>query len=186
TLPDINGHTSQDTGDSCPAGWHSSPDEIHPFLTHYQTLNADGTCSPTGDTGAWNATSGNSGGWQNWSVDLSEWAGGQAEVSISYVSDWAFQGLGMFIDDITTPTGAGDTSFEEDADPMDGWQVTGPPAGSADNPNNFERSTAAGFPEGAVVSTDDTLYFGFGFEGISDAADRNAVMDASLDHLLGP
>ena len=34
TLPDLNGHTTQDTGDSCPAGWR----ELHPHLDHYQTL----------------------------------------------------------------------------------------------------------------------------------------------------
>ena len=33
----------QDTGFSCPF-WH----ELHPFLTHYQTDNGDGTCSPEG------------------------------------------------------------------------------------------------------------------------------------------
>jgi hypothetical protein len=58
TLPDLNGHTSTSTGDSCPEGWR----ELHPFLDHYQTLNADNTCSPTGTTGSWNADSGSSGG----------------------------------------------------------------------------------------------------------------------------
>jgi hypothetical protein len=28
------------------------------------------------------------------------------------------------------------------------------------------------------------LYFGFGFEGITDAATRADVMEAALDHLL--
>ena len=49
TLPDVNGHTSDDTGNSCPfGGWQA----IHPFLAHYQTDNGDGTCSSTGTTGA--------------------------------------------------------------------------------------------------------------------------------------
>ena len=43
---DLNGHTSQDTGFSCPF-WHG----LHPFLTHYQTDNGDGTCSPAGKSG---------------------------------------------------------------------------------------------------------------------------------------
>ena len=34
TLPDANGHTSQATGESCPAGWR----ELHPHLEHYQTF----------------------------------------------------------------------------------------------------------------------------------------------------
>ncbi len=179
TLPDINGHTTTNPGDSCPAGWR----DLHPQLDHYQTLNADLTCSPTGETGVWHAASGNSGGWQQWNVDLSAFAGSQAEVSIAYASDWSVQGLGVFVDDITVSTGEGTTSFESG---MDGWTVTGPPAGSAPNGNNFTRTTAAGFPEGAVVRTADTLYFGFGFEGITSTATRNEVMARSMEYLLSP
>jgi Zinc carboxypeptidase len=187
TLPDQNGHTSQDTGESCPAGWHSSPDEIHPFLTHYQTLNADGTCSPTGTTGSWNASTGNTGGWQNWHVDLSAYAGQTIEVSLTYVSDWASQGLGVFLDDVTDPTGT--TSFESD---LGGWIVAGAAPGSAPNFNDYLRTTAAGFPEGPVMAEDPpsahfrTLYLGFGFEGIANADTRAAIMDRAVDFLLSP
>jgi hypothetical protein len=177
TLPDLNGHTSTSTGDSCPEGWR----ELHPFLDHYQTLNADNTCSPTGTTGSWNAASGNSGGWVQWSTDLSSYAGRQVEVSIAYVSDWSVQGLGTFVDDIVVSTGEGTTSFETG---MDGWTVTGPPAGSAPNSNNFARTTAGGFPEGAAITTEDTIYFGFGFEGIATPAARNAVMGNAMEYLL--
>jgi murein tripeptide amidase MpaA len=177
TLPDLNGHTNNSTGQSCPAGWR----ELHPFLDHYQTLNADGSCSPTGTTGQWNAASGSSNGWQQWSVNLGAFAGGQVEISIAYVSDWATQGLGVFVDDISVSTGEGTTSFETG---LDGWAATGPPPGSAPNANNFIRTTAAGFPEGAVVATADTLYFGFGFEGIGGAPTRNAVMKDAMDYLL--
>ncbi|MFE9692423.1 M14 family zinc carboxypeptidase [Micromonospora sp. NPDC005806] len=177
TLPDLNGHTSQETGQSCPAGWR----DLHPHLDHYQTLNADGTCSPTGTTGAWHAASGASSGWQQWRVDLGQFAGRQVEVSIAYVSDWATQGLGVFVDDVEVSTGEGSTSFE---DGLGGWAATGPPAGSASNTNNFVRTTAAGFPEGAVVATDATLYFGFGFEGISDVATRNSLMGRAMGYLL--
>jgi hypothetical protein len=117
-------------------------------------------------------------------VDLGAFAGRQVELSIAYASDWATQGLGLFVDDIDVSTGEGTTSFEEDDDPMDGWAVTGPPAGSGPNSNNFVRSTAAGFPEGAVIATGDTLYMGFGFEGISDAASRNVVMGRAMGYLL--
>ncbi|MFI6095706.1 M14 family zinc carboxypeptidase [Lentzea sp. NPDC051213] len=178
TLPDINGHTTSAPGDSCLAGWR----DLHPQLDHYQTLNADGTCSPTGSSGVWNAASGGSGGWQQWNVDLAAYAGGQVEVSIAYASDWAVQGLGVFIDDITVSTSEGSTSFESG---LDGWVVSGSPSGSAPNGNDFTRTTAAGFPEGAVVKTADTLYFGFGFEGISSVAARNEVMNRSMSHLLG-
>jgi hypothetical protein len=179
TLPDQNGHTGTGTGESCPEGWS----EIHPFLEHYQTLNSDGTCSATGTTGSWNAATGASNGWQQWSVDLGAYAGKQVEVSITYVSDWATQGLGDFVDDVVVSTGDGSTSFEDDGDVMDGWAATGPPAGSAPNPNNFERLAAGGFKEGPVVATPDTLYFGFGFEGVSTPSARNALMGRAMEYL---
>jgi bacillopeptidase F (M6 metalloprotease family) len=177
TLPDTMGHTSQDTGESCPAGWH----DLHPWLEHYQTLNADGTCSPTGtDNGQWNAASGSSGGWQQWQIDLSQFAGQEIELSIAYASDWATQGLGVFLDDVSI--GGDSTSFESD---LGGWAVTGPPAGSAPNANNFERITGAGFPEGAAVSTDDSVLMGYGAEGITDVQDRNDVVGRAMQYLLG-
>jgi hypothetical protein len=186
TLPDQSSpsHTSQDTGDSCPAGWH----DLHPWLERYQTLNADNTCSPTGTTGEWNAASGRSEGWEQWNVDLSDYAGQEVEVSISYASDWAVQGIGAFVDQIEVSTGEGTTSFEDDggADPMDGWTVAGPPEGSGTNSNDWERTTSVNFEEGAVVSTDDTLYFGLGLEGISTAEQRARVMGRSMNYLLGP
>ena len=46
-------------------------------------------------------------------------------MSIAYASDWASQGLGVFVDDIIVSTGEGSTSFEDDAVPLDGWAVTG-------------------------------------------------------------
>jgi hypothetical protein len=177
TLPDLNGHTSTSTGDSCPEGWR----ELHPFLDHYQTLNADNTCSPTGTTGSWNADSGNSGGWVQWSVDLSPYAGTQVEVSIAYVSDWSVQGLGTFVDDVVVSTGEGTTSFETG---LDGWTIPDAPPGSPPNSNSFVRTTSEGFPEGAAITTADTIYFGFGFEGIATAAARNAVMGRAMGYLL--
>src|SRR6185436_3661751 len=124
--------------------------------------------------------SGASGGWQQWSIDLGGYANGQVEVSITYASDWATQGLGVFIDDVVLPSGES-TSFETG---LEGWNVPGQPAGSAANPNDFKQTTAGGFPEGAVVTTSDTVFMGFGLEGITDAADRALVMGRAMDHLL--
>ncbi|WP_428966711.1 M14 family metallopeptidase [Micromonospora fluostatini] len=177
TLPDRNGHTSQDTGESCASGWAN---ELHPFLAHYQ--GAD--CSPTGTTGAWHAATGASGGWQEFSVDLSAYAGKQVEIAITYVSDWATQGLGVFLDDarvIVDGTVVSETSFE-DAD-LGGWTVSGPPAGSAPGANDWTRSQQA-FEEGAVVVTEDTVYLGFGLEGLAPAA-RDDLVARSLAHLTG-
>ncbi|MEV6103705.1 M14 family zinc carboxypeptidase [Streptomyces sp. NPDC051940] len=181
TLADANGHTTQNTGQSCLAensgGWRT----LHPHLDHYQTQNGASVCDPAGSTGAWHAASGNSGGWQQWQVDLGAFAGKQVEVSVSYASDWSSQGLGVFVDDFTVSTGQGTTSFEAG---LDGWTVPGAPAGSSPNSNDFARITSAGFPEGPVAVTSDTVYFGFGLEGITEAADRNEVMGRAMAHLL--
>ena len=176
TLPDANGHTSTSTGQSCPAGWR----DLHPQLDHYQTLSGS-TCTPTGTTGAWNAASGSSGGWQQWSVDLSAYAGRTVEISIAYASDWGTQGIGVFVDDMVLPDGSR-ASFETG---LDGWAVTGPPEGSGPNANNFVRTDASGFPVGAAISTPHSLLLGFGIEGVSTASERKAVMGRAMDHLLG-
>ena len=70
-------------------------------------------------------------GWSEWSVDLSGYAGTQVEVSISYVSDWGTQGIGVFLDDVTVlvdGAAVAETGFEAD---LGGWTVVGSPEGSA-------------------------------------------------------
>ncbi len=177
TLPDANGHTTQETGDSCASGWR----ELHPHLDHYQTFDeATETCTPIGTTGAWHAASGNSAGWQEWSVDLGAYAGQSVELSITYASDWGTQGLGTFVDDVTEPDGTA-TSFETG---LDGWTIPGAPAGSALNANDWEVTDASGFPVGAGITTPNSLLLGFGFEGIATPAARNEVMGRALEHLL--
>jgi hypothetical protein len=173
TLPDLNGHTTQSTGESCPEGWN----ELHPQLDHYQ--GAD--CSPVGSSGSWNAATGDSGGWQEWDIDLSAYQGGQVEVSISYISDWSTQGLGAFVDDVTEPDGTM-TSFETG---YDGWQVAGPPPGSGPNASDWTRTGAGGFPEGAVIRTKRSLLFGFGLEEVDTDVSRASIMGRAMDDLLG-
>ncbi len=141
TLRDLNGNTSQDTGLVCPF-WL----DLHPFLAHYQTPQADGSCTPTGSSGSWWGASGRSDGYEQWKVDLSAYAGKNVEVSITYASDDVVQLPGAFVDDVVVSTGAGTTSFEADADPFDGWAASGPPAGSTPNPNNWIVGTAADAP----------------------------------------
>ncbi len=176
TLPDANGNTTTSTGQSCPAGWVT----LHPHLAHYQTFDGVGACTGTGTTGAWNAASGNSAGWQQWSINLAAYAGQTVEISIAYASDWATQGIGVFVDDIVLPDGTS-TSFETG---LDGWAITGPPEGSAPNVNNFIRTDASGFPVGNAIATPHSLLLGFGLEGVSTQDERNAVMGRALDHLL--
>jgi hypothetical protein len=180
TLPDANNHTTQATGESCKqensGGWRT----LHPHLDHYQTQTGASTCAPNGTTGAWHAASGNSAGWQEWSIDLSAYAGRTVEISIAYASDWATQGIGVFLDDITLPDGTS-TSFEDD---LGGWTVAGPPEGTASNVNDFTRTDASGFPVGNAIATPHSLLLGFGLEGVSTEPERNAVMGRALDHLL--
>ncbi len=175
TLPDTNGNTQQDTGGSCDAGWV----EIHPFVEHYQ--GAD--CSPTGTTGAWNAASGNSSGWGEWNVDLTPYAGKQVEVSISYLTDWATQGLGVFVDDTSVVVDGAlteETSFE---DGLGGWAPAPAPAGSRET-NTWSRTQKA-FDEGSVTTTDDTVFTGFGVEGFTSTDMRNDFISRAMAHLLG-
>jgi hypothetical protein len=176
TLPDTEGHTETSVGDSCAEGWQ---DDLHPFLVRYQGAN----CSGTGTTGSWNADSGNSNGWTEWAVNLSAYAGKQVELSITYVTDWGTEGLGVFVDDVrVTANGQPVTStgFESD---LGGWSVPGPPAGSEPNNSDWIR-TQLGFEEGAVVVTRDTVYTGFGLEGLPPAQ-RNDLVARALRHLSG-
>ena len=141
TLPDINGHTSDDVGRSCP-GWLA----IHPFLAHYQADNGDGTCSPAGTSGTWSAATGSGDGSEQWLVDLTPYAGRDVEVSISYASDEVVQTNGVVVDDIVVSTGEGSTSFENDGDVLDGWTVSGAPDSSPVNENDWVVGTVADLP----------------------------------------
>jgi len=162
-------------GESCPAGWF----ELHPSLEQYEGADCAGA--------GWNAASGRSQGWQDWQFDLSAYDGQEVTVSISYASDWATQGLGVWIDDIDAPGTAADNGFETDL----GTWVVGDPTdiGSAVNPLDWLVTTDVGFTEGAMTSMDPgdaqfrTLYFGFGFENVEGAAARDELMDRALDYL---
>lgn len=178
TLPDANGKTSTNPGDSCAS---DAPNELHPQLLHYVTY-AGGACTSTGTTGSWNAATGPSNGWQEWVSDLSAYAGKQVEVSIAYMTDWSTEGLGVFVDDVTVTadgTPVASTSFETD---LGGFTVPGPPAGSAGNSSDWERSQL-GFEEGSVIATRDSVYTGFGLEGLAPA-ERNDFVRRALRHLL--
>ena len=90
-------------------------------------------------------------------------------------------GLGVFVDDIVVSTGEGSTSFEAG---LDGWAVTGPRRAARPNANDWIRTTAASFPVGAAITTPRTIIMGFGVEGISTPAERNAVMGRAMEYLL--
>ena len=178
TLPEANGQTSNSTGESCPEGWF----ELHPSLEQYEGADCAGA--------GWNAASGRSQGWQDWQFDLSAYDGQEVTVSISYASDWATQGLGVWIDDIDAPGAAADNGFETDL----GTWVVGDPTeiGSAVNALDWIVTTDVGFTEGAMTSmlpSDAdfrTLYFGFGFENVDTPEARAEMMQLALDYLTAP
>ena len=66
TLPDANGHTTQDTGRELPGRLARAAPAARPL----PDADADDDCTPNGTTGAWNAASGSSSGWQQWRIDL--------------------------------------------------------------------------------------------------------------------
>jgi murein tripeptide amidase MpaA len=184
TLPDANGNTSDDVGLSCDINW----DTLHPFLAHYQTNTnksqdpAGADCTNTGTTGSWNAATGNSGGFKDWKIDLSAYKGKQVEVAITYAQDFAVSGLGVFVDQaqVTKDGQAAEaTSFETD---LGGFEAGPAPEGSQ-NVAQWARSKSVGYVVGAGVATADTLYWGFGFEGVSTTDQRTAVMRAAMQYL---
>jgi zinc carboxypeptidase/immune inhibitor InhA-like protein len=182
TLPDENGHTSDDVGQSCDIDWNT----IHPFLDHYQTNptqdedNPD--CTNTGTTGSWNAATGNSGGFKPWRIDLSDYAGKTVEISVSYIQDFGTAGLGVFLDDAQVTengTVTDTTSFESDL----GGYSAGPPPPGTDEQATWARTPTVGYLDGPGVATADTLLWGFGLEGVRGAPARAALLRDGLRYL---
>ena len=181
TLPDANGHTTQAAGQSSCRGPGAGA-TLHPQLDHYQTLDGDATCTPTGTTGAWNAASGSSGGWQQWQIDLTAYAG-QAGRDLNRLR----QRLG---DPGTRrvrrrhrrcPTGEGDVV--RDAVSAAGRSPARRRAARR-TPTTSLGSRPPASRRAPSVATDDTVYMGFGLEGITGADNRNAVMGRTMQYLL--
>ncbi|KQQ93335.1 hypothetical protein ASF62_16720 [Leifsonia sp. Leaf325] len=150
TLPEQSGITTADAGNSGCADLLAQ----HPFLGHY--LGDDGSgdpCLPEGSSGTWSAATGSSDGWELWTLDLSDYAGQSIDLAISTVSDYVFQLDGVAVDDVAGPGGQGTTSFEADADTLDGWIVTGAPAGSPGNTNDWIVTDVGAAPIGVQVES---------------------------------
>ena len=153
--------------------------EEHPFLLHYLTLGD--ACTATGTSGKWNAMTGNSGGWQQATFDLSAYAGKQVEVSISYVTDPSTGGVGAFVDDTKVLVGGAVTESEGFETGLGAWSIPGPPPGSPPAGGDFRRAQGLLF---SAVSTEDSVLLGFGVEQIESPAERAAVLGKALKHLL--
>jgi len=170
--------TTQSTGESCPEGLASGSDALHPFLLHYWSA----TCEPTGTTGQWHAFTGSSGGWTDWDVDLSAYAGKQIELRLSVITDWGTLGLGNWVDDWRLTDGATTLEFNDFEQELDVSWLIGPPPPGTEVPVNGWTRRGQQFTEGGVVATDDTVYTGFGFEGINETA-RTEFLRRTLAHL---
>ena len=188
-LPDANGHSNApiESGASCAAGWS---DQLHNRLNDYVTYDPNGNGgagSCTAKPGKWHAATGNSGGWQEWKIDLSGYANKQVEISIVYATDWGTLTVpGMLVDDTkVTVDGAvtAETSFE--TPDLGGWTVPGAhEIGPSENLNDWIRSEVI-FEDAAVTKTAEGLVFGFGFEGVNTPEARADVMGRTVDYLLG-
>lgn len=182
TLPDLNGHTGTSVGVGCTEGsdyWLSA----HPHLREYIVREGPGNCHAVAP-GSWNAATGNSAGYQDWRIALSnaDFAGDEIEVSIVYQTDPGTLGLGAFVDDAKVTSGAdtlSDTSFE---DGLGGWTVPGALEGSRGNANDWTRSQSIGLVDGPGVRTGHSIMWGFGLEAVDGADERSALLRNAMRH----
>ncbi len=156
TLPDVNGHTSDGGGESCHdgTGWG---EDLHPRLLNYQT-DAGTTCDPTGTTGTWNAATGSSGGWQQWEIDLTPYAGQTIDLALVHATDWGTLNLGVWLDDITVDAGADSSTTGFEGTDLGVWQ-SGPGLEGSPNPVQWPTTPSTqSFQEGAVIGTKDLTF----------------------------
>ncbi|WP_405611885.1 M14 family zinc carboxypeptidase [Streptomyces sp. NBC_00076] len=180
TLPETGGATRTTVPAECSAGYYVGG---HPQLEHYLTVTNDG-CVATGTTGAWNAFTGSSDGWQQVAFDLSAYAGKSVEISVSYVTDPGSGGHGVLADNASLVVGGTATETEGFETSLGAWSVAGPPPGSPPVLKDWAR-TGALFQTYGAVTTDDTVLLGFGLEHVSSAADRTALVRKALAALEG-
>ncbi|GAV41090.1 M14 family metallopeptidase [Streptomyces acidiscabies] len=178
TLPEKSGATGTAVPAECGGGFYIGE---HPWLSHYLTLNGS-TCTNTGTSGAWNAFTGTSSGWQQVEFDLSAYAGKSVEVSFAYVTDPGTGGHGVLLDDTSVVVGGAATQAEGFETALGAWQVTGPPAGSPAVLKDWTR-TGALFQTYGAVTTKDTVLLGFGLEHLTTAAERKALIGKALASL---
>jgi hypothetical protein len=179
TLPDIGGGTTTTPPAECTDGGFLLA--MHPFLRHYLG-GAD--CSTPGTTGTWNAFTGSTGGWEQVAFDLSAYAGKQVELSISYVTDPATGGVGVFVDDTRIVVGGTTTSADGFEGTTSTWSVDGPPAGSPPNSTAWQfGGQLVNFYAG--TSTEDSLLLGVGLEQLETDADRAELVEQALGGLIG-
>ncbi len=179
TLPEAGGLSDTVPPTECEAGFLL---DMHPFLLNY--LTPGNPCATTGTTGSWNRMTGDSGGWQQVAFDLSAYAGGSVDVSISYVTDPASGGIGTFIDD--TRVTAGGSVLDADGFETEPslWTIQGAPTGSPGNQGDFVRSTVL-VEVAASVTTGDSVLLGYGIEQLATPAEQADFVGRIMAYLLG-
>jgi hypothetical protein len=177
TLPEAGGKSQTDVPAECDdPGFLLT---LHPFLRHY--FQGD-NCASAGSSGDWNSFTGAGRGWQDVTFDLSDYAGQQVELSITYMTDPGTGGVGVFVDDTKIIVGGAVTQADGFEGATSTWTVGGPPAGSPPNSGNWVIGPkAVNFFAG--TSTKDTLLLGVGLEQVTSPADRTALMRRSLSGL---
>ena len=169
--------TTQEHGRQLPGGPGTDADAPHPFLLHYWSP----TCEPTGTTGDVERVHRllrRLDGLGRRPVRLRGQEGRPADQRDHRLGHARPGRLGR---DLRLTDGATTLEFNDFETDLGGWTVGPPPAGTDVPTNGWERRTEE-FKEGGVVATDDTLYTGFGFEGINESA-RNEFMKRTLTHL---
>ena len=119
------------------------------------------------------------------SFDLSEYAGAEVEVVISYVTDPFAGEVGLIVDDTQArrrPTWRSRPRASRTGSAR--GRCSDAPEGSPDNASDFERRDGLG-GIAAVTATPDTLLFGFGLEQLDSDAARAEVVARILAHFAG-
>ena len=185
TLPDRNGHTSQSTGPndpdlaSCPGRLDVS--SIRGSTTTRRTTRT-GSCTPTGTDRRLERSHGQVDR-LGAVVDQPRRLRGKTGRDLDRVRE-------RLVDSGARCVRGRHHHLERRDDVIRGPASTagrrrGPPQGSAAEHEQLDSSTTSdGFPEGAAIPTPDSIYFGFGLEGISTPSTRNAVMGRAMDFLL--
>jgi hypothetical protein len=185
TLPDQNGHTTTSTGIGCAEAspyWLNTHPHLRRYITRSTTPAGGFRCDPA-SPGIWNASTGNSGGFQDWRVDLSQYAGKSVELSIVYQTDPATLGIGAFADAVKFTAGGEvlhETGFEDES--LGGWTTPGAHAGSPGNSGDWSRSGSLGFVDGPGIRTGHSILWGFGLEGVEGADKRRDIVDHAMSY----
>jgi hypothetical protein len=179
TLPELGGRTGTTPPAECVEGGFLLT--LHPFLGNY--LGGADCSEPGPNGGTWNSFTGNSGGWQQVAFDLMPYAGNDVEVSITYVTDPGFGGIGAFVDDTRVVIDGAIQADGFEGDTSD-WTPAGAPEGSPPSAAAWQIDGVL-FTSYAATSTEDSLMLGFGLEQMESDADRAELLGRALDDLIG-